>query len=444
MSPTALCSHRYAELELPGSGDPLLAATHLVADGEFGQHVLYEHAGRWSVALGAVAELVLRRDHAVLDTGTERIQRSWTHAPLDTVAELLTELPVSGWRVYGWAGFELAHAHAGLLDLVGDGPLLYLIVPRAEVRFADGRVLLRATDEELVRRIAQRLATVPESVTPQPVPLDVTKTGGEHYRAAVAAAVSRIQDRELQKVILSRVVSIDGPVDLGATYLVGRRNNTPARSFLLDVGGIRAAGFSPEIVAAVDAGGRVTTEPLAGTRARAGDAVEDGRLRADLLSDAKEIFEHAISVKVAFDELAELCESGSVLVEDFMSVKERGSVQHLASSVSGQLPAGVTPWQAFAALFPAVTASGVPKTAAYQVISDHEEQRRDLYSGAVLWADEDGSLDAALVLRTVFQRDGQTWLRAGAGIVEQSRPEREWQETCEKLRSVALHLVPGR
>lgn len=191
-----------------------------------------------------------------------------------------------------------------------------------------------------------------------------------------------------------------------------------------------------------EAGGRVTTQPLAGTRALTGRAGEDERVRADLLNNSKEIFEHAISVKVAYDELVELCDEDNVTVDSFMTVSERGSVQHLASSVSGQLLEHQGPWQALAALFPAVTASGVPKKAAYECIRRYEPEERGLYSGAVLTVDHAGTMDAALVLRTVFQQDGRTWLRAGAGIVGQSEPEREFEETCEKLRSVALHLVP--
>jgi salicylate synthase len=146
---------------------------------------------------------------------------------------------------------------------------------------------------------------------------------------------------------------------------------------------------------------------------------------------------------VAQDELRAVCDAGSVQVTDFMAVEERGSVQHLASRVSGQLKQGSNAWHAFAGLFPAVTASGIPKAMACELIRRYEPQPRDLYSGAVLTVDEDGSLDAALVLRAVFQQSGRTWLRAGAGIVEPSTPDREFEETCEKLRSISRFLVPA-
>jgi anthranilate/para-aminobenzoate synthase component I len=131
------------------------------------------------------------------------------------------------------------------------------------------------------------------------------------------------------------------------------------------------------------------------------------------------------------------------MVSELMSVRQRGSVQHLASRVSGELDTGVSAWDALDELFPAVTASGIPKDAACEHIARTEHGPRGLYSGVVLTASHDGALDAGLVLRTVFEQDGQRWLRAGAGIVGSSRPEREYEETCEKLRSVAPHLVPG-
>jgi anthranilate/para-aminobenzoate synthase component I len=118
-------------------------------------------------------------------------------------------------------------------------------------------------------------------------------------------------------------------------------------------------------------------------------------------------------------------------------------VQHLASRVSGQLAAGRRAWDAFHAVFPAVTASGVPKEAAYECIQRNEPEARGLYSGAVLTVDQHGAMDAALVLRSVYRQDGRTWLRAGAGIVGHSRPERELEETCEKLGSVGRFLVPA-
>jgi salicylate synthase len=274
-------------------------------------------------------------------------------------------------------------------------------------------------------------------------PLDVEAEGPEAYQAAVASAVRRIRRGELEKVILSRAVEVPFALDFPATYLAGRRANTPARSFLLDLpGGLRAAGFSPETVAEVSAQRRVTSQPLAGTRARYAHGGDDLRSRAELTTDPKEVYEHAVSVKLADTELRTVCAAGTVGVAEFMTLKERGSVRHLGSRLHGQLSADRTPWDALAALFPAVTASGIPKAEAYSVIAELEHEPRGLYSGAIVRADSAGELDAALALRTVYTRRGRTYLRAGAGIVAASLPAREYQETCEKLASVAPYLVP--
>nr|QEO73917.1 isochorismate synthase [uncultured bacterium] len=430
---------RYQEVTVAAPGDPLLLAATLIESGICDTHVLYEQSGRWALGLGSLAEITARAGEVVFRTADGSHRRiECDGSPIDHVADLLEQVPISGWRAYGWAGFELAYAHAGLTDLLGDDTLLHLVVPHTEVLLDDGSALVRSTEPDVLTEVCRLLATPPPERRDVPSPVAVEHSNADQYRASVAAAIADIKDRLLQKVILSRVVEVDHPVDLVGTYVHGRRANNPARSFLLSLGGLRAAGFSPEIVSEVDAHGRVTTQPLAGTRRL------DPSLRDDLLTDAKEIFEHAISVKVAWDELIELCEPGSVAVRDYMTIKERGSVQHLASSVSGQLAPGTGPWQAFATLFPAVTASGVPKRAAYSAIHRHEDQPRGLYSGAVITVDQSGAMDAALVLRTIFQQDGRTWLRAGAGVVEQSRPDREFEETCEKLRSVALHVVPTR
>ncbi len=422
--------------------DPLTLGVGLARNAT-GPFVLYERGDEWSFGSGAIVELVMYRQKIRIRHGSDWSTVPVGDDPLQRVAELLGDLPIGGWRAYGCAHFELSYLLHDLPDMIGSGPLLHLIVPEREVRFGIGSAELRA-----VR--GTDLIVLLDDVTEPATPLlsarrevDTQRAGGDVFRRAVMAAVGEIRRRRLQKVILSRVVPVPGEIDLVATYEAGRRGNTPARSFLLDLGGVRAAGFSPETVLEVYPNGRVTTQPLAGTRALSGDPAVDKNLRTELLGDPKEIFEHAISVLTAQEELRAVCGAGSVLVNEFMTVQERGSVQHLGSRVSGRLGPGRNSWHAFAELFPAVTASGIPKAAACELIQRYEGQPRGLYSGAVLTIEEGGALDAALVLRTVFQQDGHTWLRAGAGIVEPSDPDREFEETCEKLRSISRFLVPA-
>jgi salicylate synthase len=441
---TLVAAHRYAERSMPLPGDPLDAVARLVSHGFHDDYVVYESDGQWSFASGVLAEITLDRHGAHLRVaGAAESSRPWDGQPLRQVRDLLDSLPVAGWRAYGWAAFELAYAKTGDVSAVDDRPLLHVVVPHTEVRITAREARLRSVRPETLAEVEAVLADGPAEFGTRPGPVDVRGVGGEDYRRAVADAVGEINARRFQKVIFSRIVPLGQEIDFLGTYVLGRHANSPARSFLLRLGGIEAAGFSPEIVVAVTADGRVTSQPLAGTRALTDDQARNAVLREELLSDAKEIYEHALSVKVACDELRDVCAPDSLCVEEFMAVRERGTVQHLASRVTGRLAEGRHAWDAFGAVFPAVTASGVPKEAVYTSIRSHEARPRGLYSGAVFTVDADDTMDAALVLRAVYRQDDTTWLQAGAGIVGQSLPEREFEETCEKLDSVARFLVPA-
>lgn len=436
---------RYEHRTVPLAARPARLLAGLARRFSDEEYVGYEDAAGYRFALGAAAVVTVDRDTVrVSGAGpvTARVEQ-WAHSPYPVLERVLAELEIEDWRAYGTADFEFCHVGGPLHGTLGPRPLLRLMVPETEIVFDGAAARVRGADPGRLDAVAALLAGLDDAEPDRPAtPVPVDRDGADAYRAAVRAAVSSIRAGELQKVILSRVVPLATDVDLPATYLEGRRNNDPARSFLLRIGGLEATGFSPEIVVSVDRGGRVTAQPLAGTRAMLADPAATARARADLLSDEKEIFEHAISVKAVHEEMAGLCGTESSVVEEFLEVKERGSVQHLGSRISGVLPQGRGPWDAFQALFPSITASGIPKSAAYQQIQAHEPGPRGLYSGAVLSVDHTGVLDAALVLRAVYRAEGRTWLRAGAGVVALSTPEREFEETCEKLQSVARYIVP--
>jgi salicylate synthase len=424
--------------------DPAEAAVRPVRAPGQDEHAVYERAGTWHVGTAPAATLTAHPARVVARAGGQTWELPTHGRPLQAVADALAALPPDGWRAFGWATFELGHLLHTDLQGTGPAPLLHLVLPSAEAEPTPGKARLRATGDtwtagaaDLLARPAARTPTGP-AADPEALIAD----DPARYRQTVATTIADIRAGRLQKAVLSRALPLptDTGLDIASTYLAGRRANSPARSYLLDLGGWPAAGFSPETVVEVDAEGRVSTQPLAGTRALGVDPVANRRLRDELLADPKEIHEHAVSVRLACDELSGICREGSVVVEEFMNVSERGSVQHLASRVTGRLREGASGWDAFAALFPAVTVTGVPREAAMRAIHRHENGPRGLYGGSVFVAGADGSLDAALVLRSVFRQDGRTWLRAGAGITGQSTPEREWEETCEKLRSVAPHL----
>ncbi|MEU2034232.1 salicylate synthase [Nocardia amamiensis] len=439
---TSTTGQRYFERTIPLSVDPLTAMTSLAAAELHGDYVIYEQPNQWCYAGGALAEISLDHTGAHLSDSAGRISVPWQGPPLRHIRDLLGRITLPDWRAYGWTAFELAYAKDGNRDCIGSQRLAHLVVPHTEVRLDGNVALIRSADQAGLDEVLCRLQARPNRSDAASSPIDV-RHDATGYRQAVAEAVGDIHADRLQKVILSRTFAVPTEIDFVSTYQRGRRANNPARSFLLRLGGIEATGFSPEVVVAVDTDGRVISQPLAGTRALTEDPTQNRRLRAELLSNSKEIYEHAISVKIAHDELSPVCDPDTLVVEEFMAVRERGTVQHLASRVAGHLADGRHAWDAFAAVFPAVTASGVPKDAAYTAIRTHETSPRGLYSGAVLTVDANGAMDAALVLRAVYRQQGRTWLQAGAGIVGQSRPDREFEETCEKLDSVARFLVPA-
>ncbi|MFC4946632.1 salicylate synthase [Pseudonocardia sp. GCM10023141] len=425
--------------------EPVRAVRRLVSSGLLGRYVMYERGGRYHLAGRAEGEVVVdgRQVRSTRAADGSRTNEDWTGTPWPEVSAAIDRVRFDGARVYGFACFDLAaQIGTGTAPAGRDETLAHMIVAGLEVELCAGRAVVRSVDPELLEAVACVLAAPDTLADPVPSPVDV-RTDCGRYRGRVDEAISDIATGRLQKVILSRSVVVEFPVDIPATYELGRSHNTPTRSFLLDLGGWIAAGFSPESLVEVGADGSVSTQPLAGTRAFTGDEALDAKLRAELVSDPKEIFEHATSVKLAVEEVTEIATAGSVRITEFLAVKQRGSVQHLGSRVMGDLLAEKTVWDALGAVFPAVTASGIPKRPAYDLISELEDGPRGLYAGTVFMLDTDGALDAALVLRAIYQRDGRAWLRAGAGIVGASRSEREYEETCEKLMSVAPYVVPA-
>jgi salicylate synthetase len=418
-----------------------LAAGSAEADGE--QYLLYERDGEWVLAIGALAIIELDRDELriIRDGVTQR--QTWSGRPGPVLGEAVDRLLLETDEAFGWIAFEFGAYRFGLQErLAPQTPLARVFWPRTRIVVSADAVVLFGAEDRHVESVSGLLsAGVPPLPTPSAV--DVSADASD-YRARVGAAIDEITAGRYHKVILSRCVNVPFLLDFPSTYRVGRRHNTPARSFLFHLGGFRALGYSPELVAAVHDDGVVLTEPLAGTRALGRGAARDRQAREDLESNTKEIVEHAMSVRSSLQEIDEVVEPGSSAVVDFMTVRERGSVQHLGSTVTGRLHASKDRMDALETLFPAVTASGIPKGASVDAILRLDESPRELYSGAVVRFSADGGLDAALTLRTVYERDGRTWLRAGAGIIAASDPGREFEETCEKLATLAPYLVARR
>jgi salicylate synthetase len=418
-----------------------LAAALPEADGD--EYLLYEHDKVWTLAIGARAVVELDSDELrITDDGVTQRQR-WSERPGAVLGAAVDRLLRHTDQAFGWIAFEFGAYRFGLQHrLAPKTPLARVFWPRTRIVVTGEQVRVFDADAHH-RAVLDRLLADGVSATPAPSAVEVGADGAG-YRRRVAAAIDEIATGRYRKVILSRCVDVPFCLDFPSTYRLGRAHATPAASFLLRLGGIRALGYSPELVAAVHRDGAVMTEPLAGTRALGRGALCDRQARDELESNTKEIVEHAISVRTAMAEITEVAEPESAAVTDFMTVRERGSVQHLGSTVSARLAPAYDRMDALEALFPAVTASGIPKPAGVEAILRLDECPRGLYSGAVVVFSAAGGLHAALTLRAVYEDSagsGRTWLRAGAGIIDGSDPGREFEETCEKLATLAPYLV---
>jgi len=187
-------------------------------------------------------------------------------------------------------------------------------------------------------------------------------------------------------------------------------------------------------------GRNASYRPLAGTRPRGRTEQEDRELEAELLADPKERAEHVMLVDLGRNDLGRVCEYGSVAPERLMFVERYSHVMHIASSLRGRLRGEVDCFDALMACFPAGTLSGAPKVRAMQIIDELEPTRRGIYAGAILYLDFSGNLDSCIGLRTLVAKGGRAYVQAGAGIVADSVPEREYQETVNKARALTTAL----
>jgi anthranilate synthase component 1 len=254
------------------------------------------------------------------------------------------------------------------------------------------------------------------------------------YMAKVEAAKEHIAAGDIFQVVPSQRFETETTAEPFDVYRVLRLINPSPYMFYLQFPGVAIVGSSPEPHLRVF-GREATIRPIAGTRPRGSDDAEDAKLASDLLADEKERAEHVMLVDLARNDLGRVCEPGSVRVEELMEIERYSHVMHIVSSVRGELAGGKTAFDALKASFPAGTVSGAPKIRAMEIIDELEPTRRGPYAGAVGYFDFSGNLDTCIALRTGYLRDGKAYLQAGAGIVADSVPEREEQETRDKARA---------
>jgi anthranilate synthase component 1 len=265
----------------------------------------------------------------------------------------------------------------------------------------------------------------------------------DQFLANVERAKEYITDGDIIQVVLSqrlqRALSpalCEQPFNI---YRALRYLNPSPYMYYLSFGDLKIIGSSPErLVSAMD--GTVITRPIAGTRKRGATPAEDAALAADLLADAKERAEHIMLVDLGRNDLGRVCDFGSVQVDELMVIEHYSHVMHIVSNVRGRLRPELDGFDVLRACFPAGTLSGAPKVRAMQIIDELETTRRGPYGGAIGYFSFDGNMDTAITIRTVVVADGTAYVQAGAGIVADSDPESEYQETLNKARALLKAL----
>jgi len=279
---------------------------------------------------------------------------------------------------------------------------------------------------------------------PEPPPGTFTSTmSAAEFAASVTAIKELISQGEAYQVVLSLRLGIPFAGDPFAIYRALRLINPSPFLYFYRMDGLAIAGSSPELMTRVR-DGIVYSRPIAGTRPRGVSPEADAILEDELRNDPKERAEHVMLIDLARNDLGRVCEFGSVTVDDLMEVERYSHVMHLVSGVSGKLRPDVGAVDVLRATFPHGTVSGAPKVAAMKVIDRFEPVARGPYAGALGYIDFSGNVDTAICLRTVVVADGHAWVQAGAGIVADSAPQLEYEETMNKAAAALSAVASAR
>jgi anthranilate synthase component 1 len=469
-----------SDLETPVSAFLKLGApsrAFLLESAEQGQHM-----GRYSfLGVGARALVTYAEGRLTVQENGDRLEVEHDD-PFAAAAELLAsyrtpqrgDLPPLAGGLVGYFGYDLVRHLEPLPgappDDLGLPEMAFLLADTVLVfdhlrhtitvvanAFVDGRDI-----DGPYARAVERIAAVKARLA-QPLPAgagfrgDLLTGGGpgaaggppsvtssmtqEQYEAGVERIREYIYAGDAFQVVLSQRFSTPVDVSPFAIYRGLRAVNPSPYMYYIAFDDFALCGSSPEPLVTVQ-DGRVETRPIAGTRRRGASAAEDRALIADLKADEKERAEHLMLVDLGRNDLGRVCVPGTVSVDEFMAMELYSHVIHMVSSVSGRLLPDLTPTDALKAAFPAGTVSGAPKVRAMQIIDELEPVRRGPYAGAIGYLSYGGDLDTCICIRTIIVKDGVAYVQAGAGVVADSNPAREFEETRNKaaalLRAVRL------
>jgi len=439
-----------------------------------------EKVGRYSIlAVNPYLQITARRQEVEILAGDQR-QTLHSPDPLEEVrkavqhgrAAHLPELPPFTGGAIGYAGYDVVRYvehlpnapqdDRGLPDLwfgMYDRLVVFdnvsktmFVIALARLESFQGDVR-RAYDsacqavDQLVEQLSSPVDLPPAEIAPiGEVSLEYTSNfQPEEFEDAVSKCVEYIRAGDIFQVVLSQRLAIPLASDPFEVYRTLRVVNPSPFMFFLRTPHTTLVGSSPEIMCRV-VDGKITVRPLAGTRRRGATEEEDRQFAAELLADEKERAEHVMLVDLGRNDVGRVARFGSVQISDVMVIERYSHVMHITSNVTGQLDEGKDAFDALRACLPAGTVSGAPKVRAMEIIDELEPCRRGPYAGAVGYFDHGGNMDTCIALRTIVVHDGIAYVQAGAGIVADSQPKSEYQETLNKARGLlrAIEITQQR
>jgi anthranilate synthase component I len=309
------------------------------------------------------------------------------------------------------------------------------VYPRAEISAEAAWEAAQARLDEAGAALDRPLPHPAPPVALPELPAPASNFTQEEFQAAVMKAKEYIAAGDAFQIVPSQRFSVPFALPPFALYRALRRINPAPFLFFLDFGGFAVVGSSPEILVRLR-DGIVTIRPLAGTRRRGATHEEDQALEAELLSDPKERAEHLMLLDLGRNDVGRVAELGSVKVTESFVVERFSHVMHISSNVEGRLREGLDALDALIAGFPAGTLSGAPKVRAMEIIEELEPSRRGIYAGCIGYFAANGTMDTCIGLRTALVKDGTMYVQAGGGVVADSDPEFEYEETRQKARAL--------
>ena len=426
-----------------------------------------ERFGRYSfIGLAASTRIAVIDGAIMLLTGNRVAERRDHTNPMSYISEFMARfkvpdlpgLPRFCGGLVGAFGYDTVRyietklATAKLPDPLGVPDILLLLseeiaivdnlsgkltlVVYAEPGFPGAWKQAQARLRELLAKLRAPVA-IPAEVQARSAPA-VSEFGEEAFKTAVRRAKQYIVDGDIMQVVLSQRMSKPFAASPLALYRALRTLNPSPYMFYFNFEDFHVVGASPEILVRLeDEAGRkrVTVRPIAGTRRRGANAAEDEALAADLLADPKERAEHLMLLDLGRNDIGRVAKTGTVKVTDQFIIERYSHVMHIVSNVEAELKDDEGALGVLKATFPAGTVSGAPKVRAMEIIDELEPSKRGIYAGSVGYLGFNGDMDLAIAIRTAVIKDGQIHVQAGAGIVADSDPDAEWQETLSKARA---------